>query len=224
VAAATVAVPAWLDVDDAFAATPRAAEATMTPKQALSRLVAGNRRFVNDKVTNPRRTTVRRVEIAQGQNPFATLVSCSDSRVPLELIFDQGLGDLFVVRVAGNTAADALVIGSVEYAATVLSTPLIMVLGHTECGAVKAAIDAVTNGTVYPGDLPAVIAPVIPAVQQTASSPEAEQLQDATVANVQNQTEGLAAVQLLAQKVSAGAMQIVGAVYDLHTGKVSVLK
>ena len=178
---------------------------------------------MNDKVNNPRRTTVRRAEIAQGQNPFAALVSCSDSRVPLELIFDQGLGDLFVVRVAGNTAADTLVIGSVEYAATVLSTPLIMVLGHTECGAVTAAVDSVTNGTVYHGDLPAVIAPIVPAVQQTASSPKAEQLEAATVANVHNQTKGLAAVELLAQKVSAGALRIVGATYDLHTGKVSVL-
>ena len=193
VAVATVAVPALLELDDAFAGTPRAAEATMTPDQALARLLAGNRRFANEKVRSPRRGTVRRAELAQGQNPFATVVSCADSRVPLELIFDQGLGDLFVVRVAGNTAADALVIGSVEYAAVVLNTPLIMLLGHEECGAVKAAIDTATNGTVYPGDLPAVINPILPAVQQTLSAPKSEQLEAATQANVHNQVQALAA-------------------------------
>ena len=223
VAAATVAVPVWLELDDALAETPRAAEATMTPDQALARLLAGNRRFANDKVRNPRRGTVRRAEIAQGQNPFATVVSCADSRVPLELIFDQGLGDLFVVRVAGNTAADPLVIGSVEYAAVVLNTPLIMVLGHEECGAVKAAIDAATNGTVYPGDLPAVITPILPAVQQTLSVPKAGQLEAATQANVHDQVQGLAAVTLLADRVKTGALKIVGAEYHLHTGKVALL-
>lgn len=223
VAAATVAVPAWLELDDAFAEAPRAAEATMTPDQALARLLAGNRRFANAKVRNPRRGTVRRAEIAQGQNPFATVVSCADSRVPLELIFDQGLGDLFVVRVAGNTAADPLVIGSVEYAAVVLNTPLIMLLGHEECGAVKAAIDTATNGTVYPGDLPAVINPILPAVQQTLSVPKSEQLEAATRANVHEQVRGLAAVTLLADRVKTGALEIVGAEYHLHTGKVALL-
>jgi carbonic anhydrase len=223
VAAATVAVPAWLEFDDALAETPSAAEATMTPDQALARLVAGNRRFANDKVRSPRRGTVRRAEIAQGQNPFATVVSCADSRVTLELIFDQGLGDLFVIRVAGNTVADPIVIGSVEYAAVVLNTPLIMVLGHEECGAVKAAIDTATNGTVYPGDLPAVITPILPAVQQTLSVPKATQLEAAAEANAQNQTRLLAAVPLLADRVTSGALKIVGAIYELRTGKVDLL-
>ena len=162
----------------------------MTPDQALARLVAGNHRFAGDRCAARGGTPVRRAELAQGQNPFATLVSCADSRVTLELIFDQGLGDLFVVRVAGNTVADPLVVGSVEYAAVVLDTPLIMVLGHEECGAVKAAIDTATNGTVYPGDLPAVITPILPAVQQTLSVPEAEQLEAAAEANVRNQASG----------------------------------
>ena len=195
----------------------------MTPDEALARLVAGNRRFADDRVRSPRRGTVRRAELAQGQNPFATLVSCADSRVTLELIFDQGLGDLFVVRVAGNTAAAPLVVGSVEFAAVVLNTPLIMVLGHEECGAVKAAIDTVTNGTVYPGDLPAVIKPILPAVQQTLSVPEAEQLEAAAEANVRNQAELLAAVPLLAERITTGALKIVGGIYGLHSGKVDVL-
>src|SRR4029077_2181114 len=131
----------------------------MTPDQALARLVAGNQRFADDQVRSPRRGTVRRAELAQGQNPFATLVSCADSRVTLELIFDQGLGDLFVVRVAGNTVADPLVTGSVAYAPVVLNTRLIMLLGHEECAAVIAAIDTATNGTFHPGDLPAVLTP-----------------------------------------------------------------
>jgi carbonic anhydrase len=195
----------------------------MTPDQALARLVAGNQRFADDQVRSPRRGTVRRAELAQGQNPFATLVSCADSRVTLELIFDQGLGDLFVVRVAGNTVASPLVIGSVEYAAVVLDTPLIVVLGHEACGAVTAAIDTVTNGTVYPGDLPAVITPILPAVQQTLSAPPAEQLGAATEANVRNQAELLAASPLLAERITSGGLKIVGGIYGLHSGKVDLL-
>jgi len=195
----------------------------MTPDEALARLIAGNRRFVDDKVQNPRRNTVRRAQIAQGQNPFATLVSCADSRVTLELIFDQGLGDLFVVRVAGNTASDPLVVGSVEYAAVVLNTPLIMVLGHEECGAVTAAIDTATNGTVYPGDLPAVITPILPAVQQTLSTPKDMQVQAAAEANARNQAKLLAAVPLLADKTKTGALKIVSGIYGLHSGKVDLL-
>jgi carbonic anhydrase len=174
-------------------------------------------------MSNPRRNTVRRAEIAQGQNPFATLVSCADSRVTLELIFDQGLGDLFVVRVAGNTAASPLVVGSVEYAAVVLETPLVMVLGHEECGAVTAAIDAATNGTAYPGDLPAVIAPILPAVEATRSEPEATRLAAAAEANVRNQTRSLAAAPLLADKIETGALKIVGGIYGLHSGHVDLL-
>jgi carbonic anhydrase len=187
----------------------------MTPDEALARLVAGNRRFADDRVRSPRRGTVRRAELAQGQNPFATLVSCADSRVTLELIFDQGLGDLFVVRVAGNTASAPLVVGSVEFAAVVLNTPLIMVLGHEECGAVKAAIDTATSGTVYPGELPAV--------QHTLSVPEAEQLAAATEANVRNQVALLAAVPLLAERITSGALEIVGGIYGLHSGEVDLL-
>ena len=195
----------------------------MTPDEALERLLAGNRRFASDKVRSPHRNTVRRAEIAQGQNPFATLVSCADSRVTLELIFDQGLGDLFVVRVAGNTVADPLVTGSVEYAAVVLNTPLIMVLGHEECGAVIAAIDTATNGTVHPGDLPAVVTPILPAVQQTLSAPEGTQVQAAAEANAQNQAKLLTAVPLLADRIEAGALKVVSGIYGLHSGKVDLL-
>ena len=195
----------------------------MTPDEALARLLSGNRRFADDRVRSPGRGTARRAELAQGQNPFACLVSCSDSRVTLELIFDQGLGDLFVVRVAGNTATDPLVIGSVEYSATVLNTPLIMVMGHEECGAVKAAIDSDTNGTVYPGDLSAVIAPILPAVQQTRSLPKSEQLEGATQANVRNQVKALSAVPLIADRVTAGTLKLVGAEYHLQTGEVELL-
>ena len=196
----------------------------MTPDQALTRLMNGNRRFVNGNLRNPRRGNVRRAELAQGQAPFAAIVSCSDSRVALEIIFDQGLGDLFVVRVAGNTAAEPLVIGSAEYSAAVLGSALLMVLGHEECGAVNAAIDVAANGTALPGDIPAVVAPIQPAVQQTSSLPKSEQLEAATQANVRNQVRSLSSVPLLADLVKKGTLAIVGAEYHLHTGRVNLVE
>src|SRR5207237_5372942 len=111
--------------------------APLTPDQALSRLVAGNQRFVAHKPTHPHEDLARRHDLAGSQHPFAVVLSCSDSRLPPELVFDQGLGDLFVIRVAGNIT-DAAVIGSIEYAVEHLHAPLIVVLGHEKCGAVTA--------------------------------------------------------------------------------------
>jgi len=195
----------------------------MTPDDALTLLMHGNLRFVNGNLRHPRRGNVRRAELAQGQAPFAVIVSCSDSRVALEIIFDQGLGDLFVVRVAGNTAASPLVIGSVEYSTVVLGSALVMVLGHEECGAVEAAIDVAVNGTEHPGDLPAVVAPIAPAVEHALSLPEDERLEAAIRANVRNQVRRLSAVPLLADRVEKGTLMIVGAQYHFHTGRVRLI-
>jgi carbonic anhydrase len=216
--------PSWFGASIARASVGTAAEATMTPEEALARLVAGNRRFVANRARSPRQTTVRRVRVAQGQQPFASIVSCSDSRVPIEIVFDQGLGDLFGVRVAGNTVStDPVGLGSVQYGCIELSTPLVMVLGHSDCGAVKAALEVVTDGTQLPGDLPDVVAPILPVAQQSLTLPKSEQL-DATVeANVRAQVSALAADPLLAERVAKHTLKIVGAEYELHTGKVQLL-
>lgn len=189
---------------------------TETPSaEALKKLLEGNERVVLGKALNPNRTAQRRTETAKGQHPMAVVVTCSDSRVPPEIIFDQGFGDIFVVRTAGNVV-DEVALGSIEYAVDHLGARLIIVLGHTKCGAVTAAME----GGEAPGHLPAVLNPIKPAVEK-AQSMEGELLPNAVRANVK----------LMAQKIfqsSPGFVQmledcvlrVAGAVYDIETGKV----
>jgi carbonic anhydrase len=118
--------------------------------EVLLRLMNGNKLYVAGEPRHPHQTLERRVEVANGQKPFAAILGCSDSRVPPEILFDQGLGDLFVIRVAGNVVDDA-VQGSIEYAVEELAVPLVMVLGQGRCGAVKAAVDVVEKGSQLPG-------------------------------------------------------------------------
>lgn len=192
------------------------------PGDALKELQAGNRRFVTGQPKNQRQTTVHRAELVEGQAPFAIVLGCSDSRVPPEIVFDQGLGGLFTIRVAGNTAADPIVVGSAEYSATVLNSSLLVVLGHDECGAVKAAIDVVTKGKSLPGDLPAVAQPIIPAVEAVKTAP-ANQLLDAAIEeNIHRAVTTLRAVPALAARVAANQLKIVGAHYRLRSGRVSI--
>ena len=133
-------------------------------------LKAGNQRFVSDKAGASRRTSERMTELAQGQAPFAIVLGCSDSRVPLEMVFDQGLGDLFVIRVAGNIVAPSL-IGSVEFAASKFGTRLVVVLGHSDCGAVGATIDALSgNGEAETKNLDAIVQRVRPSVEPLMST------------------------------------------------------
>ncbi|MGO9028322.1 MAG: carbonic anhydrase [Acidimicrobiales bacterium] len=192
--------------------------------QALQRLMAGNRRFVAGVPVNQGRDSVRRAAVADHQNPFAIILGCSDSRVPPEVIFDEGIGDLFLVRVAGNTASEPALVGSIEYSAEHLGSVLLMVLGHEGCGAVKATIDHVQNGTVEPGHIEAFVDPIIPAVQAVEGQP-ADQLVDAAVQqNVRLQVQQLSAsTPLLASLVSAGKLKVVGAEYQLDTGQVQVV-
>jgi carbonic anhydrase len=187
---------------------------------ALQRLLAGNARFVDGTVRDRRQVTAHRAQVASGQRPFAVVLTCSDSRVPPELIFDQGIGDLFVVRVAGNTAADALILGSVEFAVDVLGSVLVFVLGHSGCGAVTAAVDVTTSGVRLPGDIAAVVAPIIPAVEAVRGRPDDDLLGAATRENVHRSMEALAASRLLSDRVSAGTLLIAGGEYELATGKV----
>jgi carbonic anhydrase len=205
---------------DAVAASPPSTP-SMTPKAALARLDAGNRRFVNGRLRHPRRDGRRRAALAEGQAPFAAVLGCADSRVPPEVIYDEGLGNLFVARVAGNTTSDALVAGSIEYSVTQLGSVVIVVLGHEQCGAVKAAIDVVTKGTQLPGDLPAVVAPILPIVEAAVSSgtPTDQLLDVVTKENVRRAVATLTATSLLADSIAQGKLQIVGREYLLESGR-----
>jgi carbonic anhydrase len=200
------------------AATPTSMPAT-NGDEAVKRLMAGNDRFVKGNLVHPGRDTVRRAEQAEGQTPFAVVLGCADSRVPPEIVFDEGIGDLFPVRVAGNTAVDDIVLGSIEYSAAVLKSVLVVVLGHEECGAVKAAVDQVTKGKTVPGHIAAFVAPIVPAVEAVRA--ESDLVNAAIRENIRRQVELLKSSQpLLAPLVQSGAVKVVGAEYALHTGKV----
>jgi carbonic anhydrase len=194
-----------------------------TPDEALKRLLAGNKRFVEGKPQNPRRDSVRRIVTAEGQKPFAIILTCSDSRLSPEVIFDKGLGDLFVVRVAGNTATDPVLIGSMEYSVLTFGSVLLMVLGHSDCGAVKAAIGVVTKGETLPGELNAVVEPIVPAVEAVQSQP-ADQIVDAAIdENVKLTQQALGQVPTFSDAVQSGKLKIVGYEYQLKTGKVTAV-
>jgi carbonic anhydrase len=186
-----------------------------TPGQALNRLLAGNRRFVLGNLAHPRRDSVNRAEQAEGQTPFAIVLGCADSRVPPEIVFDEGIGDLFSVRVAGNTAADDIVLGSIEYAAAVLESVLIVV----------AAIDFVTKGTQAPGQIGAVAQPIVPAVEAVKTTPPDQLLDAATKENVRR-TVGLlqSSRPILAPLMQSGKLKVVGAEYELHSGRVELVQ
>ena len=223
VAGGVVAAP-WVS-GIAHASAPAAAAATMTPDQALARLVAGNRRFVQSKARNPRQGTVRRAEVAQGQAPFASIVSCSDSRVPIEVVFDQGLGDLFGVRDAGNTVStDPVAFGSAQYGCLELNTPLLMVLGHTNCGAIAAAVKVVTEHAELPGHLPELVESIEPAVI-TAHGKHPSDLVAATIEeNVRLNVKRLIDdTPILSDALAAKKIAISGGVYDIATGKVGLI-
>lgn len=195
-----------------------------TGDAALARLMAGNARFAADHPVNPGRSTEHRVRLESTQAPFAIILGCSDSRVPSEIIFDQGLGDLFVIRVAGNTAVDPVVLGSIEFAVEVLGSVLLMVLGHERCGAVTAALENVTAGTPVPGHIENVIQPIIPAAEAVLSQPHHARLDAAVKQNVENQVRLChSSSAILAAAVAAKRLEIVGAEYGLASGQVTRL-
>lgn len=190
------------------------------PRIAIKKLIGGNNRFVEGKTIRPRQDaeTIRKLE--SGQKPFATIVGCSDSRVPNEMIFDQGLGDLFIIRTAGQVSAAASY-GSMEFATLNLNTKLIVVLGHTECGAVAAAVQRPEN---VPGHIVTLINEIKPAVAKCAHLP-GNPVNNAVRQNVIDQVNGLRDLEpILYRKYKNGEILIVGAVYDIHTGKVEFLQ
>lgn len=197
---------------------------TTTPADVWTAMLEGNRRFVAGEPRHPRQDAERRHELAHAQRPSAALFGCSDSRLAAEIIFDEGLGDLFVIRNAGQVVSDS-VVGSLEYAVAVLNVPLIVVLGHDECGAVRAAIDSTgVDAPALPANIWRQVAPIVPAVRRvlkakdgtTAETVDAEEvgrehLRD-TVAGI------LRASELISEAVAEGRVAIVGANYRLADG------
>jgi carbonic anhydrase len=189
-----------------------------TPDQALQKLIDGNKRFVQNSLIHPNQTGARRTEVAGGQHPFAIILACSDSRVAPEILFDQGMGDLFVVRVAGNVLNDNG-IGSIEYAVEHLHASLIVVMGHAKCGAVTAAV----AGGHAPGRIQSLVESLEPAVKAVEGA-AGDKVVAATKANVERGVRILKGVPpILGEAVSAGKVKVVGAVYDITTGAVEVI-
>ena len=186
------------------------------------RLVQGNARYVAGRSTQ-RDFSVGRVARTTGQRPFAAILSCADSRIAPELAFDQGPGDLFVVRLAGNFLNDDA-LASMEYAIEVLQVPLILVLGHSNCGAVSATIKVVQEGTQLPGHLPGLVNAIRPAVEAAQRRQPANLLVAATEQNVRLNVARLTTSEpLLAGRMASGAIRAVGGVYELSSGKVSLV-
>jgi carbonic anhydrase len=196
----------------------------VAPIDALRRLVAGNTRYMNDvRSVSALASQLQRVDLVAGQSPFAIILCCSDSRAPAEILFDQGVGDLFVIRVAGNIIAPSGV-GSAEFAAAAFGTRLIVVMGHSSCGAVKATLDVLRGqGTVASDNIRDIVDRIRPSAQTVLElgkdrAPE-QQLIDAVRANVRHSVDHLRhGSRLLEDMVREGQVAIVGGVYDLSSG------
>lgn len=203
-------------------ASAQPARAAETPDAALARLMEGNARYASGKMSE-RDYSVGRVARSQGQAPFAAILGCADSRVAPELAFDQGPGELFVVRVAGNfVTPDGL--GSLEFGAAVLGTKVIMVLGHTSCGAVNATVDALQKGNTLPGHIADLVRALKPGIEPVLKTPGPDLQQRAMIANVQANVRRLQTEKpILGDMVAAGKLKVVGAYYDLPTGKVMMV-
>jgi carbonic anhydrase len=197
-------------------ATPAlAAETSISTDEALQRLMAGNRRFMVQQSEYPHQSLQRLQEVAYSQQPFAVILSCADSRVPVEIVFDEGVGDLFDIRIAGNIVTPE-VLGSLEYAIAILGTRLVMVLGHERCGAVTAAV----TGEAVPGSIGTLVKAIEPAIVQTDGPPE-QVIDKAVVANVHYQIQAMKRNSpLIAERVLKQQLKIVGGRYDLDTGEV----
>jgi carbonic anhydrase len=189
--------------------------------EALTLLEAGNARFVAG-TPHIGRLDAALLELAGGQSPYAIVLGCSDSRVPIEMIFDQQPGKLFVVRVAGNYLTDDI-FGSIEFAVASFKSKLVVVLGHTKCGAVTAAVAHAKDGTTQPGHIAHLVDAIAPAAEATRDLP-GNWLANATAENVRRTVQAMTAgSQIIADAVSRGEAEVAGGIYDLHTGRVSFL-
>lgn len=188
----------------------------VAPETSLQKLIEGNNRYVLDKSEKPRQNSARRSETAESQHPFAIVVTCSDSRVPPEILFDQGIGDLFIIRTAGNVI-DSAAIGSIEYAAEHLGVQLIVVLGHERCGAVSAAV----KGGEAPGQISTLVKYIEPAVEKAKHIKTGGLIDNAINENVSNTVEKIAESEpILKELREKGKLKVTGAYYDLDSGAV----
>ncbi|SFK56235.1 carbonic anhydrase [Nitrosomonas aestuarii] len=205
--------------------SPPLPENVLTPEAALERLMKGNERYVSGQ-SIPLNFSDERLDLMRGQNPYASVLSCSDSRVSPEFCFDEQRGDLFVARVAGNYLTTDF-IATVEYAAAVLHTPLIMVLGHEKCGAVQAAIDATDNNKQFPGHIQSIATAITPAVRAVPRKPDyvaADRYYDIVKMNVILTVRELRKQPpILSRMVDSDKLKVVGGVYHLETGKVRLV-
>jgi carbonic anhydrase len=193
----------------------------VTPDEALALLKAGNARYV-EGVMKRHDFRTERESLTRGQNPYAAILSCADSRVSPELAFDSARGDLFVCRVAGNFANDDI-IASMEYAVAELKTPLIMVLGHSACGAVSAAIKSLKDNTTLPGHLPSLVKSLTTAIRESEGRP-GDLLDNAITQNVIDNVQKLkGATPILSAALAQGKLRVVGAIYRLADGRVDIL-
>lgn len=193
---------------------------TVSPAEALRRLQEGNQRFLNGEARNAGFCPETLSKLSQGQRPFATILGCSDSRVAPEIVFDTGLGELFIVRVAGNVVSQEIM-GSLQYAQMHLGTSLFVVMGHEGCGAVHAALDVAHNQAEHPeriADLLKIIVPGLEGIE--ASLSEEDQMRQAVEANVRWSMEQLRATPEGRALASEGKLKLVGAIYEIATGRV----
>jgi carbonic anhydrase len=208
-----------------YAADP-ASSNKVTSDAALRQLLEGNVRFSQGKATNPRRRPEDFRAVSKEQHPLAVVIACADSRVSPELLFDAGVGDLFVIREAGNVVrgAGVMVDGSIEYAIAELNVPLVIVLGHTNCGAVKAAVTHLDSKEPLPGSINGLVELIKPAVKH-AQGRQGDVYDNVTRENVRAGVEKVKSLQpIVAPRVKAGAVKVVGGVYDLETGAVKILQ
>ena len=190
----------------------------LTADQILEKLMRGNQRYVAHKLRHPHQTGLQMEEVAAGQHPIAIILGCADSRVPPEIIFDQGLGDLFVIRVAGNILDDAI-LGSIEYAAEEFGVGLVMVLGHERCGAIAATV----KGGEILGHISTLVNAILPALQNLEPFP-ADPIEMAVRANVQWVVQQLRRSEpILTSLLEVGKLKVVGARYDLDDGEVQII-
>lgn len=204
-------------------ASPRTTKPT--PDEVLKELLEGNQRFVEGKLENPRRSPADFREVAEGQSPVAAIVACADSRVTPEIVFDQGVGDLFVVRVAGNVISGTgpSLKGSLEFAVAELGVRLIVVMGHESCGAIKAAIAHIDANDELPGAIRELVDLLRPAAASVRGKP-GDKLANAIEANVRENVKRLKELDpILAPLVKSGELKVVGGVHDLRSGRARIL-
>ena len=190
-----------------------------TPNEALAELLAGNERYANEKSINPRSDMDRVEQVAPHQAPFAAVVGCSDSRVPVELLFDQGIGDIFVIRTAGNNVNSEMVMGSVDYAVDHLGVQVLLVLGHSSCGGVTGAI---SEGGHEHGNIAHLLGTIRNDVSDYVG--KTESLDEAIRHHTLVQLDRIMAYTHIAEKIAKGELLVKAAYYDVNTGKVSLLQ